>query len=346
MAYSFYRAITIDHTKVQNSNQSDFPVLISGTYSFLKTVPNGGDVQNGSGYDIAFFSDNGLTTQLKHETEYHNAITGVVVYWVKVPTVSYTSDTVIYIAYGDAGISTDQSDKNNVWDSNYEAVFHLGNGTTLGATDSTSNANNGTISGPTAATGKIDGGANFVASNFADKITGTGIAIASTAFTVSMWIKSVTSSGGQPMSIGSNGNTREALHLRKIDDTTFRFGMYADDLDGTLSNIGGTWTYLAFRLDGSYRQSIWQDSGEVANRTAGGYFVGDTVWSIGQWMQFGGSEYWDGDIDEVRVSTTHRSDDWLGTEYNSQNDPATFYSMGSAVAVGAGANSGMFFMDF
>lgn len=328
MAFTKKYQITIDYTKVAGSaNLSDFPVLISGTYTYLKTVANGGYVQNGNGYDIVFYSDSALTTMLKFEREIHNGITGAVVFWVKIPTLSYTANTVIYMGVGDSGISTDQADPTNVWDSNFKAVFHLGNGSTLSALDATSNNNDGTISGPTASTGKIDGAANFVAANFADKITGTGINIASTAFTVSMWIKSVTSSTGQPMSIGSNGNTREAIHFRKIDDTTFRFGMYADDLDGTLSNIGGTWSYLAFRLNSSYRQSIWQNSGEVANRTAGGYFVGDTVWAIGQWMQFGGIEYWDGDIDEIRVSTTDRSDGWAGTEYNSQNDPATFYSI-------------------
>src|SRR5947209_8066968 len=33
--YTYRRSITIDHTRVPNTDQSNFPVLISGTYSYL-----------------------------------------------------------------------------------------------------------------------------------------------------------------------------------------------------------------------------------------------------------------------------------------------------------------------
>jgi hypothetical protein len=67
--YAYQRSITIDHTKVPNTNQSNFPVLISGTYSYLATVANGGNVQNANGYDIIFTSDAACTTKLDHEVE-------------------------------------------------------------------------------------------------------------------------------------------------------------------------------------------------------------------------------------------------------------------------------------
>src|SRR6185503_17837001 len=35
--YSYQRAITIDHTKVPNTDQTNFPMLISGVYSYLAT---------------------------------------------------------------------------------------------------------------------------------------------------------------------------------------------------------------------------------------------------------------------------------------------------------------------
>jgi len=40
----------------------------------------------------------------------------------------------------------------------------------------------------------------------------------------------------------------------------------------------------------------------------------------------------DGLLDEASVSTTTRSAGWIATEYNNQNSPATFYSVGSATA--------------
>src|SRR5208283_4210852 len=39
--YSYRRAIVIDHTKVPNTDQANFPVLITGTYTYLATVANG-----------------------------------------------------------------------------------------------------------------------------------------------------------------------------------------------------------------------------------------------------------------------------------------------------------------
>ena len=46
--YSYRRAITISHTKVPTTDQTDFPVLVSGTFSYLATTANGGNVTNSS----------------------------------------------------------------------------------------------------------------------------------------------------------------------------------------------------------------------------------------------------------------------------------------------------------
>src|ERR1700686_2127248 len=63
--YAYRRAITIDHTKVPNTDQANFPVLVSGTYSYLATISNGGNVTNENGYDIIFTSDSAQTSILK-----------------------------------------------------------------------------------------------------------------------------------------------------------------------------------------------------------------------------------------------------------------------------------------
>jgi len=122
---AYWRRITIDHTKVPNTDLNNFPVLISGTYSYLATTGNGGNVTSSNGYDIIFTSDAAGTSTLPFEQESYNATTGAVIYWVKVPTVSHTTDTVIYLFYGNSGITTDQSNKTGVWDSNYKGVWHL-----------------------------------------------------------------------------------------------------------------------------------------------------------------------------------------------------------------------------
>ena len=123
--YAYRRTITTDHTKVPNTDQSNFPLLISGTYSYLATVSNGGNVQNANGYDVIFTSDAGCANRLDHEVETYSATTGGVNYWVRLPSLSHTNDTTIYMCYGNSAFTTDQSNKTGVWDNNFKALYHL-----------------------------------------------------------------------------------------------------------------------------------------------------------------------------------------------------------------------------
>ena len=81
--YSYRNTITIDHTKVPNTDQTDFPVLISGVYSYLATTSNSGLVQNTNGYDIVFTLDPGGTTKLDHEIDSYDPVTGTATFWVR-----------------------------------------------------------------------------------------------------------------------------------------------------------------------------------------------------------------------------------------------------------------------
>ena len=114
--YSYRSTITIDHTKVPNTDQTNFPVLVSGTFSDLATVANGGKVTSANGYDIIFTSDANGLNQLPFEQESYNPSTGAIVYWVKLPTASHTADTVFYMFYGNSSIVADLSTKTAVWD--------------------------------------------------------------------------------------------------------------------------------------------------------------------------------------------------------------------------------------
>jgi MSHA biogenesis protein MshQ len=64
------------------------------------------------------------------EVEKYNGTTGNLIAWVKILSSAMT-DTLFYLFYGNPSITTDQSDPVNTWDSNFKAVYHLGNGTTL-----------------------------------------------------------------------------------------------------------------------------------------------------------------------------------------------------------------------
>jgi hypothetical protein len=97
--YSYQRSIVIDHTKVPNTDQADFPFLFNTIDLTLASTANGGHVTSSSGYDIIFSTDPDGLTQLDHELEQYNPATGQVVAWVRIPTLSHTADTVLYVFY-------------------------------------------------------------------------------------------------------------------------------------------------------------------------------------------------------------------------------------------------------
>src|SRR3954454_487615 len=132
MAYSWYRAITLNHVDVVESDQVNFPVMLTapGTtltnafYSWLKTVANGGKLE--TGVDFVFSLDPFGTQLLPYEVVFHDFVTGAFEYWVSVPLLSMTVDTVIYVIYGDPSVTTDQSNRSAVWDSGFLGVYHFG----------------------------------------------------------------------------------------------------------------------------------------------------------------------------------------------------------------------------
>ena len=180
--------MTIDHTKVP-STQSNFTVLVSLTDPALKTVANGGHVANANGYDIGFYADSGGTIKLKWQVEKYDGTTGNLIAWVKIPSVSSSTDTVFYLMYGNSAINTDQSDPPNTWDSSFKAVWHLGNGSTLSLNDSTSNGSNLANVGATGATtGKISGGAGPFNGTSQCLKTTSAINLGTNKVTLSAWV--------------------------------------------------------------------------------------------------------------------------------------------------------------
>ncbi|MEE8264025.1 MAG: DUF2341 domain-containing protein, partial [Gammaproteobacteria bacterium] len=140
--WGFRKALSIDQGKV-TATLTDFPVLVNlGSDADLAA-----DAQPDFD-DILFTSDDG-TTKLNHEIEKYNATTGELVAWVKVPTLSSTADTVLYMYYGNGTIGN-QENPSGVWDANFQAVWHLEEDPSASAPqmkDSTLKANHGTSNG-------------------------------------------------------------------------------------------------------------------------------------------------------------------------------------------------------
>ena len=346
-SYSYARTITISHTQVPNTDQTSFPVLFSGTYSYLATTPNGGGVTDSNGYDIIFTSDvNGLNI-LPFERESYNGTTGAVNFWVQVPTVSHTSDTVIYLFYGNSSVTTDQSNEHGAWDSNYAGVWHLPNGSTLSANDSTSNGNNGTINGATATNGQIDGAANFSGGQVVS--IAPNAQIQPSSMSLSFWLNRGSASQntwGRILEKGTDQNGAPYgsyfVYFNNTDSSSIGLALgftdkTSDGWTSATANIAAnTWYYMTMTYDGSNVKVYENGVLEYSHANTRSIFYDSTPLAVGanNTNSGGFEEYLNGMLDELRLSKVARSADWIATEYNNQSSPSTFYSIGSATSYG------------
>jgi RHS repeat-associated protein len=336
----------LSHAKVPNTDQIDFPVLISGVYPYLANVSNGGLVQSANGYDIVFSSDPEGASRLDHEIDSYDPVTGTVNFWVGIPTLSHTVDTVIYLFYGNPAVTVSQENKAGVWENGYVSIYHLSNGTTLSTADSL-NTNNGTNQGTTATTGMIDGAASFngatsyialPAAAFGNYPTNASTTTYSLSFET--WFKTASSGvilgqddgttpGGSPggyvpaIYVDAAGDLRASMFwhdssLQLVSSSTYNDNQWHSLVD-TYSN--GTETLY---VDGMALGS--QSATEFPYASAYGYFLGTgdtTSWPSAA----SGWSYLNGALDEARISALPRSADWVATEYANESSPSTFYNV-------------------
>ncbi len=148
-----------------------------------------------------------------------------------------------------------------------------------------------------------------------DYVSGSGVNIASSPFTISAWVKANSFSSKQFFSIGTGENPRQAMHLRLTSATSFKFGLFFDDLDVTMVDMSNRWTHIVVTLDSSYTQKVYQDGKFINSRTAGGYFSGNTSWNIGRWVTYS-NEYFNGLIDDIRIYNYDLTADQVRQIYN------------------------------
>jgi len=331
--WGYKKAIEIDYNKVA-ATLTNFPVLISITDTDLMD-----DAQN-DGDDIAFFLG---TTQLAHEIESFDGTTGELQAWVNVPTLSSDTSTTIYMYYGNATCES-QENVAGVWDSYFRMVQHL-NETSGIHKDSTLNGNDGAPTGVIQdAIGKIDGADSFdksgdyVNCGNDDSLDITG------GITVEAWVK--------PESLD---DWNEIVSTRVDNPTNYDLRFGKDPDGGPYSRIqfywwnngwqiystnntftSGKWYHVVATRVGTNNLPVIYVNGSSENchcafgSCTKGLIANDNPLNLGAGIDSNDNYNWifDGIIDEVRISDTARSADWIETSYNNQNDPLTFITVG------------------
>jgi hypothetical protein len=256
---------------------------------------------------------------------------------VRIPTLSHTTDTVIYLGWGDAGITTDQSNMTGVWDSNFRAVYHLGGAgySTQQRRDSTSNGNTLGNGSSTASSGTGVAGACLSTTNNVQALYASDVASLrlTSAFTIEAWGKPTSLTDYRTL-VGKANNTTRNYELRTDDTTgtpTINLTQGASNfkaVTGAASLTVGTWYYLVGWWDGTTLK-LFQDSASVGTPIA----LSGSVDSVSDELGIGATnigasgDAWSGLIDEVRISNVARSTSYITATYNNLKPSSTFYTV-------------------
>jgi prepilin-type N-terminal cleavage/methylation domain-containing protein len=332
--YDYKRTIELGLTdKVAGGPHTDFPVLIWETLDSLKTVTNGGKIKHDYGYDIIFTSDPAGETILDFEIEKYSSSTGEFIAWVDIPSLS--SNTNIYMFYGNDNIVTSQERVLDTWNSNYKFVSHMNDRHDLysGIKDSTTFQNNLPSSNDASSTSEGKVGDAFIYDGDVDYNYGTYSSDFdfTDEFTWSTWVKHDGLSGGTQGIVAVTGSRFYSgdanptwLRMQIWDDLSVKYSM--DYIYNYFYQ--GEWTKVDIVLD---RPDLiyYRNGQEFATQTFDYDLLNDTTGSIITGTIQTNGYYLEGSLDEVRILNASSTADWIKTDYNTQNATSTFYSIGS-----------------
>lgn len=327
------------------ANMTDYPVFVSEL-----CLPQGNDEifdADGSnpaladGGDIRCGEDSAGNTKMPIDlvefTRDNTPANGTCEIHTKHSSVSSASDTSFWLFWSKAGASqpadSDADGRDNVWDGNYVGVWHLGDGDSTAADfykDSTSGSHHGTLTdtnGDTASTtGKL-GGASDGALDFAgdaDEITvpyHADFNFIDENYTVSFWFNPADDATEY---IFSRDRLTDGYGVYKL--TTFRLTMAEagqnEVITGNNAFSGGSWQHVYMSSAAAGTVYIFVDNSSEGS-SAEDKEIADTSTDL-KIGSGDGSFYYDGKLDELRLSDTPRTANWMTAEYNNQSDPATF----------------------
>ena len=332
-------ALVIQSNKV-DANQSDFPVLLT-----KDTLPSEMFDHDGSypalegGGDIRFSSDEGGNTQLACEVVSFSLddANNEAEIWVKVPSVSSSTDTTFYCWYSKAAETQPAADSTygseNVWDSNFVMVQHMNqdpSGSAPQMIDSTGNDNDGTSQGSMTSgdlvDGKIGKALDFDGSNDCFSIGDLNFNTFN-AITFSALVKTTLDSA-----IFSDHDPNN--YYESVEITTDGFTINSSSDSSTRQVVtwvnspkSGSWCCLDCVWDGqsskTYFNGNFDNSGNAPNPPW------NTSVSLYIASRRAETSFFDGLIDELQISNIARSAEWIDASYNNQFSPGTFIIEGT-----------------
>ncbi len=344
-AWQFREKLTFNNAS-RPENLVNMPVLVkldNTRIDYAATQANGADLR--------FYDPDG--SALAYEIESWTP-GGTSYVWVKVPQIDASSSTdFIWMAYGNPS-ATDAQNSAGVWDAQYQDVWHLDEVVTDEANtathvDVTSGASNGSQSGNNDIAGKFAPGQDF---DGIDDYVQTTSSILKTAnsFSISLWFNADatdfahhllwqgdgTGNGfGEPiprpqeMSLSLGGISPTGVSESNMLSFNLGDTDQADDpnvlaISTAFSDTAG-WHHVVVNVSNlgiAPSAEMYLDGALVGSDTGTTARTQRTNWDTDMRLGAPGApqRYYDGALDEVRISTSTRSNNWVSAEYASAND--------------------------
>lgn len=282
------------------------------------------------------------TTEVPREVVFYDSANNTGEVYFK-GTVANATNTDFYVYYGNAGASEPAANatygKNNVW-TNYVGVWHLHGS----YSDSTSNAWTGsTTAAPDSVTGKIGTGYDFVRANSdfieVDSSQATALRLTATKHTIQCWVNHGVSTAATHRMINmEDGNNNSGGYSIYMGNPTAMIWAHntgsAHDWSFDPGMTSGTWYKTDFVYDQTNR-IFYRDGASIGSTgtTTDLTSDNDDKLNFGRIPVHG--QYFNGKLDEIRISAVALSATWLSTEYNNQSSSSTFFTIGSEEAYAA-----------
>ncbi|MDO3642345.1 discoidin domain-containing protein [Mucilaginibacter sp. L3T2-6] len=325
---------------------------------------NGGGLAAGTNYDFAFTLQ-GSSTELSYQVDTYDSVNGILFCWVRIPSLTSTNLPITFY-FGSKNPAHSATWSATTWASDYLAVYHFNEAsTTASVVDATSNGRNAVQANTSVTNDEIHIAANVPIPGGGYSFNGTSSSIIQNTgtnpditdkFTLSAWIYYNGDATSDNKIISNEINYTQGYKLSvkygKLETETRYVG---GDGTGNLGTGGAvsskTWHYIQGVFTGGttssatfinyidgvavpsssmtirkQRTDITPDAGDVAQM--GIDYLKKTTDPNDPTRA---TNWYNGYMDEVRISNTVKSADWIRAEYYNQTQPLSFTDYSASV---------------
>lgn len=339
--WEYRQLITINSSQV-TSDLIDYTITIDGS-GFGSDFWDNVDT---FGRDILFTADDKVT-ELSRELYSIDTATQTLEVHVNVPDISSSVDTELYMYWGNA--SANLTDDADTWADEYGGVWHLGNQfnqftQVFDEADGNYGAGRSGLDDADIVASQFGQGYQFNASEYVALNKSYTSAGELPAVSVSAWVNTTFSGTGYNQNWAILDFDRSEFFNVFVDGATGQLsfstnvGSTIDDFSGGPAINDGGWHHVVAVYDGTDK-ILYVDGVEVARdvNTHGGQALGENITRFGfigdgsEADGFDGSRNnigYDGQLDELRLYEGALTADEIATQYNNQNNPSNFYTVG------------------